>query len=298
MDFTAFHNSLPIRQFYVERVLAHQFAQEIIQGTSWKTTAAGAVGSTLHSNQHSQYEEVLGIPRQLAYLEDRIFEGLPIQEAQVFPFAFLTNIHPGADLSLVLARFVLWLLIDPEHGVVRLAGKHGQVISDVAALYQRIIDGEAVAKPEWPPLIHAASTHGTAALEAAETFQKKSAPSMLAAAEKASHAFDAAVVAAAAGYGAYGTEEIDPAITRALTDTVAQFGYGDLSAIAADYGDATAFMVAYGDDLAAYAGLVADRCVAAFTVGALSAPVRKVHYRAMRDKLVALLQEAPVVANS
>jgi hypothetical protein len=120
---------------------------------------------------------------------------------------------------------------------------------------------------------------------------------MSAAAEKASHAFDTAVVAAAAGYGAYGTEEIDPAITRALTDTVAHFGYGDLSATAADYGDATAFMVAYGDDLAAYAGLVSDRCAAAFTVGAPSAPIRKVHYRAMRDKLVALLREAPAVAD-
>jgi hypothetical protein len=297
MDFTAFHNSLTIRQFYVERVLAHQFAHEIVQGTSWKTTAAGAVGSTLHSNQHSQYEEMLGIPRQLAYLEDRIFEGLPAREAQAFPFAFLTSIPLGADLSLVLARFMLWLLIDPEHGVVRFAGKHGQVISDVAALYQRILNGEAVAKPEWPPLIHAASKRGKEALESAETFKKKSALSMAAAAEKASHAFDAAVVAAAAGYGAYGTEEIDPAITSALTDTVAQFGYGDLSATAADYGDATAFMVAYGDDLAAYAGLVTDRCAAAFAVSAPSAPVIRVHHRAMRDKLAALLKEAPVAAN-
>src|SRR5215472_7794217 len=195
-DFIAFHNSLTTRQFYVERVLAHQFAQEIIQGTSWKTTAAGAVGSTLHSNQHSQYEELLGIPRQLAYLEDRLFEGLPTKEAQAFPFAFLTSIPLGADLSLVLARFLLWLLIDPEHGVVRFAGKHGQVMSEVATLYQRLLNGEAVAKPEWPPLIHAASTRGRAALEATETFQKKSALFTAAAAEKASHAFDATVMAA------------------------------------------------------------------------------------------------------
>lgn len=294
MDFAAFHNNPTTRQFYVERILAHQFAHEIVQGTSWKTTAAGAVGSTLHSNQHSQYEEMLGIPRQLAYLEDRIFEGLPAREAQAFPFTFLTSIPVGADLSLVLARFMHWLLVDQEYGVVRFAGKHAQVISDVATLYQRIIDGEAVTKLEWPPLIHAASTRGKAALEAVETFKKRAALSVATAAEKASHAFDAAVVAAAAGYGTYGSGEIDPAITSALTDTVAQFGYGDLSATATDYGDATAFMVAYGDDLAAYAGLVADRYAAAF---APSVPVGRAQ-RAMRDKLIELLREAPVAANA
>ncbi len=72
----AFHNNMQIRQFHVERVLAHQLANEIMQGTSWREDAAGAVGCTLESNQHSRYEEELGIPRQLAYLEDRIFEGV------------------------------------------------------------------------------------------------------------------------------------------------------------------------------------------------------------------------------
>jgi hypothetical protein len=125
----AFHNNPQIRQFHVERVLAHQLANEIVQGTSWKKDAAGAVGCTLESNQHRQYEEELGIPRQLAYLEDRIFEGLSSKEAKGFPFAFLTCIPAGADLSLVLARFMAWLLIDPEKGVLRFVGKQGQAIT-------------------------------------------------------------------------------------------------------------------------------------------------------------------------
>jgi hypothetical protein len=53
-------------------------------------------------------------------------------------------------------------------------------------------------------------------------------------------------------------------------------------------------MVAYGDDLAAYAGLVADRYAEAF---APSVPVGRTH-RAMRDKLIELLREAPVAANA
>ena len=37
----AFHNNMQSRQFYVERVLAHQLANEILQGTSWREDAAG-----------------------------------------------------------------------------------------------------------------------------------------------------------------------------------------------------------------------------------------------------------------
>jgi len=297
MNLAAFHNDTTIRQFYVERVLAHQLANEIIQGTSWKTDAAGAVGCTLQNNQHSQYEDELGIPRQLAYLEDRIFEGLPKVEAKAFPFTFLTSIPVGADLSLVLARLMLWLLSDPESGVLRFAGRHGQAITAVASLYQRILSGEAISKQEWPPLINAAAARGKAALEAATAFTKENAFAVAASASAASHAYDAAVVAAAAGYTSYGSDDVDPEVISAITATVAAFGYGDIAAVAADYGDATAFMVAYGDDLAAYAGLVVDRSAAACDPSERNGVARKALYRTMRDKLLALLREAPAAGN-
>lgn len=290
----AFHNDMRTRQFYVERVLAHQLANEISQGTSWKEQALGAVGCTLNSNQHSRYEDELGIPRQLAYLEDRIFEGLPNKEAKAFPFAFLTSIPVGADLTLVLARFMVWLLIDPDKGVLRFAGKQGQAIRAVASLYQRVIDGETLARQDWLPALDAASARGQAALDAASTFRKENAYAVAAAAAAASHAFDAAVVAATAAYASYGSGELDPAVVSAVTANVATFSYGDIAAVAADYGDSTAFMAAYGDDLATFAGLAADRCAAACDPGERNHLARQAHYQAMRDKLLALLREAPV----
>lgn len=291
----AFHNNVQIRQFYVERVLAHQLANEIMQGTSWRSDATGAVGSTLESNQHSRYEEELDIPRPLAYLEDRIFEGLPGKEAKAFPFTFLTNIPVGADLSLVLARFMVWLLSDPEKGVVRFVGKQGQAITTVASLYQRVIDGETVSTQEWLAALTAASTRGQAAVAAANAFTTASAFSVAAAATSASLAYNAAVVAAAAAYVSYGTGEIDPAVTSAVTATVTTLGYGNVAAVAADYGDAAAFMAAYGDDLAAFAGLAADRSAAACDPGKEHSLARKAHYQALRDMLLALLREAPAV---
>ncbi len=289
----AFHNNMQIRQFHVERVLAHQLANEIMQGTSWREDAAGAVGCTLESNQHSRYEEELGIPRQLAYLEDRIFEGLPNKEAKGFPFAFLTSIPVGADLSLVLARFMVWLLIDPEKGVLRFVGKQGQAITAVASLYQRVIEGEAVSTQDWLSALTTASTRGQAAVDVANAFTTASAFSVAAAATSASLAFHATVVAAAVAYVSYGTGDVDPAVTNAVTATVTTLGYGNIAAVAADYGDAAAFMAAYGDDLAAFAGFAADRSAAACDPEKENSMARKVHYQVMRDKLLALLRTAP-----
>jgi len=289
----AFHNTIQIRQMYVERVLAHQLANEIMQGTSWKENAAGAVGCTLESNQHRRYEEELGIPRHLAYLEDRIFEGLPWKEARGFPFAFLTSIAVGADLSLVPAHILLWLLIDPEQGVLRFVGKQGQAIVDVASLYQRVIAEESVSTQDWLVALRAASTRGQAAAEAAKALTTASAFSVAAAANSASLAFHTAVVAAAAGYVSYGTGEVDPAITRAVGATVTTLGYGNLAAVAADYGESAAFMAAYGDDLASFAGFAADRSAAACDPANEQSMARKAHYLAMRHRLLALLRAAP-----
>lgn len=292
---TAFHNDMSTRQLRVERVLAHQLAQEIVQGTSWREEARGAVGCTLESNQHGLYEEELGIPRQLAYLEDRIFEGLPAREARAFPFAFLTSIAVGADLELVLAHFMVWLLTDVDRGVIRFAGRQGQAISAVAALYQRVIAGETVTTEEWLGALAAASARGRAAVEAVKSYTAASAFAVAEAANTASLAYNAAVVAAAVAYLSYSTGEIDPSVTSAVTATVTTLGYGNLAAVAADYGDSAAFMAAYGDDLAAFAGLAADRCAAACDPRNERSSARTAHYQAMRDKLLVLLRAAPIV---
>ena len=40
------------------------------------------MGCTLHSDKHSQYPIELGIPEELAHLEDHFFEHLPVKEAK------------------------------------------------------------------------------------------------------------------------------------------------------------------------------------------------------------------------
>ena len=137
----AFHGQQEIKDRYLARVTAHAQADEIIHGIYWENGKGCAVGCTVHSKYHGAYETELGIPHLLAYLEDRIFEGMGNGDAKEFPARFLSAIRVGADLSLVWPRFAVWLLVDPVNGVLRFARKHSTqwvAINRVADLYREL----------------------------------------------------------------------------------------------------------------------------------------------------------------
>src|SRR5437899_1195851 len=66
---------------------------------------------------HAKAEELYGIPRALAYLWDRVYEGIPGNEAPAFAVASVDAVPVGADLSLVTSHVMLDLLADPDRGV-------------------------------------------------------------------------------------------------------------------------------------------------------------------------------------
>jgi hypothetical protein len=72
----AFHNKPEIKEEYLQRIRTHKAADQIIHGSYWENGKGCAVGCTIHGNDHSRYETELGIPKNIAYLEDSIFEGL------------------------------------------------------------------------------------------------------------------------------------------------------------------------------------------------------------------------------
>jgi len=115
----AYHNDPAIKAKYLGRVRAHQKADEIMQAYGyWKNGKGCAVGCTLHSDSHERYPIELGIPEELAYLEDHFFEILPAGAAKKWPARFLSAIKPGADLSRVYDLWSAWNLIDPVDGVI------------------------------------------------------------------------------------------------------------------------------------------------------------------------------------
>src|SRR5687768_13798134 len=142
----AFHGDPKIKTRYLNRVRRHAAADQIVRGSYWDGFRGCAVGCTIHGSDHGKYETELGIPRILAKLEDGIFESLPLERALTWPAEFLKAPAVGADLSMVWPRFAVWLLVDPEHGIVKYArnAKGEAAIRQVAELYQQVVDGGAV----------------------------------------------------------------------------------------------------------------------------------------------------------
>lgn len=107
----AYHNDPAIKAKYLARVKAHRLADHIVQKIGWEPGNGSpprgcAVGCTLESCAHARYPLELGVPLVLAYLEDRIFEGLSPTDALDWPGWFLHVIPVGADLSQVGPRFL------------------------------------------------------------------------------------------------------------------------------------------------------------------------------------------------
>ena len=191
----AYHGDKKIKAKYLGRVRAHRKADQLIQGYGyWEDGRGCAVGCTIHSGNHADYETEMGIPLVLARLEDGIFERLPKELARQWPERFLSAIKPGADLSLVWAKFAAWMLLDEKDGVIRFA-KHEQTIASikcVGALYQRWAAGDKPATTEWE-----SARYLTGAARAAAAYAASAAAYADAAADAAAaYAADAATAAA------------------------------------------------------------------------------------------------------
>lgn len=145
----AFHNDPAIKEKYVARVKAHAAKDQIVKGQYWEDGKGCAVGCTIHSNEHEDYETELGIPEIIARLEDRIFENLPNELAMTWPLRFLEAIPVGRDLSKIWPKFAIFLLTDPT----QCASRHPQckIIADKfqEQLEGKIVDWDAVLGAEW-----------------------------------------------------------------------------------------------------------------------------------------------------
>jgi hypothetical protein len=215
----AYLNDPQLKARFIQELEAHKKADSIKQGTygndddgEWKGCAVACSLRSLdiiegkklgeEYNTHAEYETRLGIPASIAHLEDRIFEGLSVEKAKEWPLRFAKAITPGADLSLVTPKLMVWLLTD----VRQYATDYPDVlaaIDTVITLYERILVGGQVTDEEWSAARAAASAAARAAASAADAAASAAADAASAAAYAASAAAAAYAASAAADAAAY-----------------------------------------------------------------------------------------------
>jgi len=151
------------------RVAEHQRLDQIAQGTYWNNQRGCFIGCSLHSNKRSDFERLLGLPEWFAHLGESIFEGLRRDLAVDFPLAVYDATPVGVPWDRftreVRSRFLHWLMMDEQHGVVRL-NDDPRVLA-VCALLQRSCDGDEPTPEEWAAARAAAEAAAEAAAGAA-----------------------------------------------------------------------------------------------------------------------------------
>ena len=180
-----FHGDKKIKAKYLKRLKAHAKADEIIQGTGWRNGKGCAVGCTLENYEHKQYEVELGIPEWLAYLEDKIFEGLQKEDAMKFPVQFLSAVPVGigddamyklrCDLDYqrlsILLKEQLTKLHPDDVGV-------NKALEEVMRLNQEYVDPE---HEDWSTAMSAAMSANSSAWSASRSAMSASGSAMSAA---------------------------------------------------------------------------------------------------------------------
>ena len=138
----------------------HRKADQIVQGTygkgsngDWKGCAVGCSvhslnrlnGTSYQTSDHTVYEKELGIPEWLARLEDRIFEGLPKEEAKKWPSQFIKAVPVGKNLDPIKWKFCAFILKENINRVLKLKIKDElkeqvvKAIQGVLSLHERAI---------------------------------------------------------------------------------------------------------------------------------------------------------------
>jgi hypothetical protein len=162
-EFVAFHGDPARKAFYLERLRNHVRKDDVIQGAAeWNGGSWGVIGCTVHSSDRSRYEADLGIPTEVASLEEIIFERLPEEEAKRFSLEFLEAVPVGTDLSFVWPAIARWLLIDPKCGIIRFAQtpETRAAILLVADLYARVLRHEPVSPQRFRDAVQIAGPLG------------------------------------------------------------------------------------------------------------------------------------------
>ena len=272
------------RDAFLAELQAHQNADRILQGTYWSKQDDGqfrgcAVGCGIESiirrtgdklkhDDHAAYETYLGVPHIMARLEDRIFEGLPTDVALKWPLRFASAIKSGADLSQVWNKFAPWMLRE-----ISLPSVRGD-LDQARAVIERVARGYETGWQNDTP------REARLAADAADSDAAAYAAAAAAAA-------DAAAAAAAADAAAEAAADADAADSDAAA----------ADADAAD-SDAAAYAAAAADaadsDAAAYAAAAADADAADAADADAADAARKQAFIRMADKLVELMEAAPV----
>jgi len=214
----SFHGDINIKNQLLSSLNNHAKLDRIIQGKYWENGKGCAVGCSIidfcgDPEDHKEYERLFGIHSSLAKLEDGIFEGLSVEDSKWWPMAFSEAVPVGKDLSLVIPKFLVYVIEDVKQYAKESEKKSIQAVID---LYKKKISGKNIDLNEWRQARRNADAATAAADADDDAYSIYATYAAVAAAANTANADDAAAYAAdASSYADY--DAADAATNREST---------------------------------------------------------------------------------
>ena len=113
-----YRNNPDLKQSFITRFAAHRAADAVVQGLGFSNGRGCFIGCTMNEYNHEAFASRIA-PEWLARWADRVFEGLPIQDAPQFGSDLLEAIPVGMNIEKVMWQLAL---LRQEKGLISLEG--------------------------------------------------------------------------------------------------------------------------------------------------------------------------------
>ena len=209
----AYKNDPKLKEMLVQEAIEHRAMERLHQQYGYGSMQSGEnfkgcdIGCTVFSlnrkfglkietNDHGGVASFLDVPVGLVLLFDRLFEQLPKDLAMTWQERHWLAIEPGSDQTHTVGKFLHWLLVDPNDGVIKFAKNDNvrKAIQAVADLFEKKMAGKLVTPEQWEVVRLAAAASASSASSAASAYAA-SASSDYASASAAASASSAAAFA-------------------------------------------------------------------------------------------------------
>ena len=144
----AFTNTIHTKESAVALAKLHQEQDNYIRGTYGNKTPTGWKGCSvgcMAKGKHADYVELFGIDPKIAHLSDKFFE--KIIDFRGWTVKLFASVEEGGDTTLAYYKFMHWLILDEEHGVVKY--NRSASVLEVGTLFLNASKGEMSTQEQW-----------------------------------------------------------------------------------------------------------------------------------------------------
>ena len=154
--------ALAWQHYNQDQYLKGTYGKGVYGTPKFKGCSVGCMANGMHIN----YPELFGVIPQIAYLSDAIFEGLDVPESALWTPQLFESIQAGSDTQVIFHKFMHFILVDPDHGVIRF--NDCDEIKNVAELHLKAANGEVITDAAWRDAAYVARAAARAAYAAAD----------------------------------------------------------------------------------------------------------------------------------